>query len=457
MKPLKLLLAGGLLAAGLAGAVLGLRYAYQRVAAAYWQVQLGTIPEDRARGVLDRVASLGEPGTAVLVEALGSGREGVAEASLVVLLERLAAWQESPTAAHCRRQARLARALAEHAPGFEREGQERAARLAARILLWLPPEREVDRAAVIADCGRVLEAARAGRAVPAPEPFSRELAASLSSRTPAVLPPLEDEHGGMSEGWLVELGRRDPDRWTPEPLVPVRVPHEPRIAAGAGGESSMVPRPLPPPPSTAPGDPAPDEPSNTHPEDDAPEKADLALPGAVEAASPGFETLVLPDAPGGPVGEPSEAKASSPPLPDEVHDDAHSLPAEDLSTADTVELMRRLQDPRAADTVRAELVRRGFTPVHLELAERLFCPDAATRAELVRLLLRLGSVDPDPWLWQLAEDPEARVRAEAISALATAADPTLLERLERLVREDPDPEIRSRAAQIARIRENRLR
>ena len=53
-------------------------------------------------------------------------------------------------------------------------------------------------------------------------------------------------------------------------------------------------------------------------------------------------------------------------------------------------------------------------------------------------------------------DPEVRVRAEAIAALATSGDPALLERLERLAREDPNPQIRGQAAQIARIRESRL-
>jgi hypothetical protein len=467
MKPLRLLLIVGLLAAGLAGAVVGVRYAYYRIAAAYWRGQIETMPENGADDVLARVAALGDSGLDVVVEALGSPRGPIADASLSVLLERLAGWQESPTAESCRLQARLARSLAERIGDFEPKGRERAARLAARILLWLPPEKAIDRATVIADCGRVLRAAGPSRSVPPPEPFTEELAASFSGGGPGPGFAPERELTGTLEPSLAELGRRDPDRWTPEPSVPVVVPPEPRIGGGVDGDSAA--RRLPPPPSSPPVDPPTNEPPHppTNPNSDetpgvasvgdSPGKPDTEPPGAVEPAPPGTEPPRLSDAGGGQVKEPTGAGASPSPLPAEVHDDAEPLGAGDLATAQTVELMRRLQEPSAAASARTELVRRGFTPVHIELAERLFDPKIESRVQLVRLLPRLGSVDADPWLWQLARDPEVRVRAEAIAALATSGHPALLERLERLAREDPSPQIRGQAAQIARIRESRLR
>jgi len=463
MKPLRFLLVVGLLAAGLAGAAVGVRCAYFRIAAAYWRGQIETMPEDGAHDVLRRVAALGDSGLDVVVEALGSPRGPIAEASLGVLVERLAAWQASPTAESCRLQARLARSLAERTADFESKGRDRAARLAARILLWLPPEKVTDRAAVIADCGRVLRAAGPNRNVPPPEPFTEELAASFSSGEPGPGFAPERELAGMSEPSLAELGRRDPDRWTPEPSVPVVVPPEARIGDGVDDDSPA--RRLPPPPSNPPADPAADPPAKPNADessgvasvDDMPGKTDLEQPGTVEAVPPGLQPPRLSDAAGGQVGEPNGAGASPSTLPAEVHQDAEPLDTEDLATAETVELMRRLREPSSAESARAELVRRGFTPVHLELAERLFDPQIEGRVQLVRLLPRLSSVDADPWLWQLARDPEVRVRAEAIAALATSGHPALLERLERLAREDPSPQIRGQAAQIARIRERRLR
>jgi hypothetical protein len=459
MKALRFLLAVGLLAAGLAGAVVGVRYAYYRIAAAYWRGQIETMPEDVADGVLARVAALGEPGLDVVVEALGSPRKPIAESSLGVLLERLVAWQESPTAENCRHQARLARSLAERTAEFEPEGRERAARLAARILLWPPSGEAVDRAAVIADCGRVLRAARPSRSVPPPEPFTEELAGSFSSGEPGPGLAPERDPSGTSEPSLAELGRRDPDRWTPEPSVPVVVPPDARIGHGLDDDSAA--RRLPPPPSNppaqAPTDPAADESSGVASVGDLPGKTDIEPPGTAEAVPPDLEPPRLSDAAGGQVGGPAGAGASPSPLPTEVHEDAEPLGAENLGTVETVELMRRLQEARRAESARAELVRRGFSPVHLELAERLFDSQVERRVQLVRLLPRLSSVDADPWLWQLARDPEVRVRAEAIAALATSGHPALLERLERMAREDPSPQIRGQAAQIARIRESRLR
>ena len=43
------------------------------------------------------------------------------------------------------------------------------------------------------------------------------------------------------------------------------------------------------------------------------------------------------------------------------------------------------------------------------------------------VLPRLASVDPAPWLWQLARDPEVGVRTAAIAQLATSGDPAVLE------------------------------
>jgi hypothetical protein len=125
--------------------------------------------------------------------------------------------------------------------------------------------------------------------------------------------------------------------------------------------------------------------------------------------------------------------------------------AEDAPKSDdALELMRRLRsddsDQRAE--ARRSLVRRGFSEVDLELARRLLSPDAETRVQLAREVQRLSSVDAARWLMWLAQDPDTEVRLAAISTLATTGDPSLLERVEALARNDRDPQIKALADQI---------
>ena len=85
-------------------------------------------------------------------------------------------------------------------------------------------------------------------------------------------------------------------------------------------------------------------------------------------------------------------------------------PVGDLVRADTVELMRQLQatDESAVAAARAELIRRKFTPAHLEAARRLFHADTEVRKGLARTLPETPGLDAVPWLLWLARDPEAR-------------------------------------------------
>jgi len=143
-------------------------------------------------------------------------------------------------------------------------------------------------------------------------------------------------------------------------------------------------------------------------------------------------------------------------LPDRAED---SIPRNDirdtLKSVDVLDLMRRLRtddgDQRA--DARRELVRRGFSEVDLELARQLFSPDAETRKQLARAVLRLSSVDAAQWLMWLALDPQPDVRLAAVTTLATTGDPALLDRVGALVRNDRDPQIQALAEQIAKQRD----
>jgi hypothetical protein len=125
------------------------------------------------------------------------------------------------------------------------------------------------------------------------------------------------------------------------------------------------------------------------------------------------------------------------------------------SKMETIDLMRQScsTDPPAAARARAELEHRNFTEVHLELARRLFAPDAEVRKELARALPGLQSVDAAPWLLQLSRDTDAEVRLVAVSLLATTSDVSLLAEVEGIARQDVDPRIQAVADRIVQQRD----
>jgi HEAT repeat protein len=91
---------------------------------------------------------------------------------------------------------------------------------------------------------------------------------------------------------------------------------------------------------------------------------------------------------------------------------------------DTERLMHQLRSENGwvAQAARAELIRRGFSEVRLQLARQLFDPDPNVRKMLLRALPQLQSVDPEPWIRQLTRDPSAEIRREALAALARIQD-----------------------------------
>jgi hypothetical protein len=133
--------------------------------------------------------------------------------------------------------------------------------------------------------------------------------------------------------------------------------------------------------------------------------------------------------------------------------------APDLSAVETTALMRRLRAPQKSQAAEAlaELSRRGFGAVHLDLARRLFDPDPEVREELARALPGLQSVDAVPWLLWLGCDEDPEVRLVAITLMATTGDPALRAQIEKLARKDPDGRIQELADRIGRQRSDRLR
>ncbi len=96
-----------------------------------------------------------------------------------------------------------------------------------------------------------------------------------------------------------------------------------------------------------------------------------------------------------------------------------------------VEVMRLLHHESQQLAVKAidELKRRGFQARHLRLAHRLTDASPAIRHGLVADLLQTKDIDPRPWLAQLAQDSDAKVRSAAKAALPAAQPKPYRERL----------------------------
>jgi len=88
------------------------------------------------------------------------------------------------------------------------------------------------------------------------------------------------------------------------------------------------------------------------------------------------------------------------------------------------------------------LIGRGFTEAQIELARKLYDPDAAVRKKLVRELPGLQGVDTVALALELCRDAQSEVRLAAIALLATSSDPAVLDEVERIAGRDDDSGIR---------------
>lgn len=433
MNGSKALLVTLAMTAGLLAMVVGLRGQYPKLAAEHWRRQLDTVPDEQAAILLSQVAELGEPGIPVLVEALGSERESVARAGKHALLDQLDRWRILRARASSPKLAVLAEALADRVGQFGPTARHDAADLATRILLWPLDSRVVDRSRVIGCCEKVFQATMARRGAPvegglaAHRPLPVEGAEGGPYRPPAADDPIPF---GAS---VAELSRLPGGGLPIESLSLSATPGE----AGAdrvGDIRAERPRRLP-------------LPSAARPLINTPQESQR-LSAAPQRVGPRPESRPLfAEPPSGPTGARPSSETGQ-------EDTAPRVPAGEPLETETVELMQWLdcKDDSTAARAQAELVRRGFTNLHLELARRLFDPDPEVRRQLARSLPNLEGVDAVPWLLRLARDPDPEVRLVAIGLIATTGDPRLLERIERIAREDPDPGIRRQAERIAQRR-----
>jgi hypothetical protein len=448
MKGSKALSVTLLLTAGLVALAIALRGPYARLAAEHWRRELATVSDRRADQLLRQVADLGDAGIPILVEALGAERESVAKAAGEVLSEQLNRWQNLYPANGLQKQAILADALAGAVEQFRPAARGQAAELAARILLWLPEAAAADRSPIIAACEKVVRRGAADRRWPAEEESAGSVASGLTPQRELPL-PLADGAGESSQArdpWqaaempVAELARL-PGGGLPIdsfPAAALRLPaaavDSPPLSGGSGDVSVVQPQRL-------------DSPTGARP------LSSLRRPrsGSASGANSSSGKSAAGSSPQGAAGvtplSGAETAAGTGEGPD-------SRPDAELGAAETTAVMRMLHaaDKSRAARARAELMRRGFSEVHLDLARRLFDPDLEVRKELARALPGLRSVDAIPWMLWLSHDEDPEVRLVAVTLMATTGDPALCKQIEKMAQEDPDPRIQERADRLSQQR-----
>lgn len=427
MKGIRALLATLVLAAGLVTLIAGLWSQSDRLAAAYWRNRLAQVPDDQVAVLLNQIDGWGEDSIPVLVEALNSPRPRIAQESREMLWAAMAQWDRLATEGASRRRRILAESLVQQVDGFRPSAQVDAAQLASQLLMRPIDQTVVPAWRVTAACERVLVATE-----PARMEHAKTLAAALAGSAKVPTPSKEQVEG------------------PPRPNQPASVPpgqeqesQAPKMAAQDRSEPAA----------------ALNRPSRLLSQFQGPAVTGTDSPPALlPSSNPTAGNPARDHASSKPQGIIREMPKPAEELPS-VEPETLNLPEPVGISADTVDLMRNLRstDPATASAAQAELRRRGFSEVQLELGLRLFDPDAEVRKQLVQVLPEMRSLDATPWLLQLCRDPNPDVRRSAFSLMATTTDPRLVERLLQIARQDSDPTIRRHAERLASGRDEARR
>jgi len=406
---------------------------YAWMAVGQIRAQLDQVPPGRAEQLLAEAARLGDRGIGLLVEALGSDRPGVAQAARAVLDGELRRWESLQPEQSAAKLAALAAELARRVAQFDPAARQSAADLATRILLWPSATGEGEPLQLIAHCEQILRAAgEADSPPPRPQQPLRMAEA-----------PLAPEH----------LVRRGPtDLWA-DPAAPgwywrqIQSRHGQSTAQRQSASAPQatgtgpLPRPRSSPLAPSPGVAAEAGRSQGASEERPARGGEIPTQRQPQALvnQPAELPVTRPASDEGPLQRPRAQGRIAPailaPAPDALPPESDAGPqAADPSAArrwaelSNLELMRYLAsgDTSVTTLARGELARRGFSPVQIELAEKLFDPDPGARRELVELLPQLQSVRPEPWLRLLVEDTDPEVRRRAAAALSQVTQPAAM-------------------------------
>lgn len=481
-------LVSGAIAAAIVLGAFALRWPhlYRFLAARHWAGRLATAPAAELDGLLEQLAALGPAGLPPLIESLDSPRVELADSARRVLADRIDTWNARLELDAPARLAALATRLEEQSERFGPRGRSHAAELAARMLRGrtateIDPVSAETESLILDSCAAVLRrggnaATARGTTSPAPPENRWRQATEGGTNAPALftLGPnrlaeaIDEAPGGLEAN--------DDPQATPRAAQlgadPARVAHLP------GGGLSV------------PESPWPSHSTDRPPEPDT--RSSAAMPGLLppELTAPAAARPLAaePQAGSGDGGTDLSGKSATPAKPPRALDNrggtnsragrtnrpstiegrvlstdattdqsceiaARDLPA-DLAALDAATVMRRLHALAAEATgstgaeAEAELSRRGFTAVQIDLAWRLFHPDVNVRRELPSRLLETPGINPAPWLLQLSQDSDSEVRWKALGLLMTASDPGLAAEAARRAADDGDPRIRRLAERI---------
>lgn len=407
------------------------------VAAGYWRRELAAAPEDRVEMVVRQVAELDAAGIPILVEALDCNRECVAQAAKQALFMQIERWRKFSADEYVSRSRILAEALVGEIDHFGPTARRDAMGLAARIVLRPLEDSGADADILLAACEQLLRTGLntklepirlksteiAGAARPKTENSIAAFQSQLSEKSESDGQPIADstplsvagsfDKAILSRPQSGEDQRQAADSLANQPwLLDRQEASRPLGSFNRAPQASRIP-------------------------DHAESAADAGRSAKRDkqiADSGRVGSLSHVDA------EPAKSQLSS------------SLAAEEVDS-----LMRELnaENESRAEAVEAELLRRGFSALQIDLAQRLFDPDPAVRKKLVDDLPNLQGVEASPWLLRLCRDSDAGVRLAAITFLATSSDPAVLDEVEQIVRRDADWSIRRIGDRITQQRDAR--
>jgi hypothetical protein len=357
-----------------------------------WRQELPSLADEQVPVRLQQIAALGDRSVPILVEALHSDRQLVADSAQTLLEQSVDQWQLLSLSDSSPRIAGLMQELARHSgqPGPHASG---STKLATRALLWPLDRKVVDGEQVVSDCETTIRAF-AVRHAP-------DNAKSSTANREVVFAEVDSPAGGVATASPLPGGGL--------PIELAGAPTLPRQEVPLPREPAREPQPF------------------------VPVASRRIFGGPAETFSP-RRTVQNVDAPR-PTPQANPSSPSATPKPTRV--------AEMLKALPDLDVIRRLVDDEKSVVrlAREELTHRGFQQVHLRLAERLVDPDAEVRLQLVRSLPELAGIDSRPWLVWLSGDPAPQVRKAAIAVIGTSSDPTLRERLREIEREEADDEI----------------
>ncbi len=112
-----------------------------------------------------------------------------------------------------------------------------------------------------------------------------------------------------------------------------------------------------------------------------------------------------------------------------------------LPTSHLMRLLHHADNLYANEARRTLTTRDSFQESHLQLAYRLYHPQAAMREELVDMLTETPGVRNAAWLAELLDDPDKNVRYRTAAQMATSKDVKLRQQLIEKGRRDSDPRI----------------